>query len=210
MPVELAEGFTLRPATAADHDDLRRVCLLTGDSGKDATAREDDPALLGEIYAVPYQVYAPEFAFVIEYQSAVCGYVLGALDSAQFYRRMQEEWFPPLAARLPDPGSDESGWQGSDWARATIHRPDFSFNAALAPFPAHGHIDLLEVARGRGVGRGALEHVMAALKAAGAPGMHLAVSPKNRNALRFYEKLGFRALKDASLPRDVVFMVQEL
>ena len=42
------------------------VCLKTGDAGQDATAREDDPQLLGLIFAIPYQVLEPDFAFVID------------------------------------------------------------------------------------------------------------------------------------------------
>lgn len=210
MASELGDGFSLRKATVGDHDALRLVCLKTGDSGKDATAREDDPALLGDIYAVPYQLYAPRFAFVVEHEGAVVGYVLGALDSRAFYHRLKAEWFPRLAARLPDPGSDETRWQGSDWARSYIHRPELVFNEALAAFPAHGHIDLLEVARGRGVGRASLEHLMDALRDAGAPGMHLQVATDNFKAHAFYKRLGFEVIEDATLPADTVFMARGL
>jgi hypothetical protein len=54
MGVDLPSGFTLRHAEARDHDALCDVCLKTGDSGADASAREDDPRLLGEIWALPY------------------------------------------------------------------------------------------------------------------------------------------------------------
>lgn len=210
MGLELGGGYRLRHALATDHAALNLVCLKTGNSGKDATDREDDPDLLGLIYAVPYQVYAPDFAFVVEGPNGVCGYVLGALDSEAFYRQVIGEWFPPIAARLADPGPDESRWRGSDWARRMIHHPDFAFPPVLAPYPAHGHIDLLDEARGRGIGRAAMEHLMATLRAAGAPGLHLAVSPVNRNAQRFYEKLGFAHIDDPSLPRHTYFMARLL
>lgn len=209
-PIALGDGFSLRKATKADHAALQLVCLKTGDSGADATTREDDPGLLGLIYAVPYQVFAPDFAFVIEHDEAVCGYVLGALDSGAFYRQLAQEWFPVLRGLVGDPGPDEARWQGSDWARYAIHHPELVYPPALAPFPAHGHIDLLEVARGRGIGRRALEHLMARLQGAGAPGMHLQVSPRNAKALAFYEKLGFKPIADASLPAHTVFMARPL
>lgn len=210
VELEFGGGFSLRQARQGDHAALEMVCLRTGDAGQDATGREDDPRLLGLIYAVPYQVYAQEFAFVVEGQEGVCGYVLGVPDSAAFYERLRREWFPPLAARLADPGTDETGWRGSDWARAMIHRPQLVFGAALRDFPAHGHIDLLEETRGRRIGSQAMAHVMARLKEAGAPGMHLQVSPSNAGALRFYETLGFSRLVDARLPDHSVFMVTAL
>ena len=208
--LDLGDGYALRHARENDHAAMNMVCLKTGNAGKDATDREDDPELLGLIYAVPYQVYAPDFAFVVEGPRGVCGYVLGALDSETFYRRLRDEWFPPIAARLTDPGPDETRWRGSDWARRMIHHPDFPLPPPLASYPAHGHIDLLEEVRGRGIGRRAMEHLMAALRAAGAPGLHLGVSPVNRNAQKFYAKLGFARIDDAVVPWDTVFMARSL
>jgi len=116
MLLDFGDGFSLRQATADDHAALRLVCLKTGDSGQDATAREDDPRLLGNIYAVPYQVYAPDFAFVVDGPEGVVGYVLGASDTAVFNATMRDDWYPRLAADLPDPGLDASRWRCSDCA----------------------------------------------------------------------------------------------
>jgi ribosomal protein S18 acetylase RimI-like enzyme len=208
MVLDFGDGYWLRHALAEDHAALNMVCLKTGDSGKDATAREDDPDLLGLIYAVPYQVYEPDFAFVVDGPKGVCGYILGAPDTPGIYARMAAEWFPPLAARLSDPGADESRWRGSDWARYAIHHPAFVYPEVLHRYPAHGHIDLLEEARGRGIGRRGMEHVMAKLASTGATGMHLQVSPVNRGAQAFYRRLGFEVLKDSVLPRHTTFMVR--
>lgn len=206
MLLDFGDGFVLRQATAGDHEALRLVCLRTGDSGEDATAREDDPRLLGNIYAVPYQVYAPDFAFVVDGPEGVAGYVLGAPDTAAFNTAMRDDWYPRLAADLPDPGLDASRWCGSDWARAALHHPRLIFPAALHPYPAHGHIDLLAPARGRGIGALGMGFLIDRLRATGAAGMHLQVSPSNAKALRFYETLGFHRLSDPTLPRDIAFM----
>lgn len=210
MAVEFGDGYSLRQAQWSDYAGLCNVCLKTGDSGKDATAREDDPDLLGLIYAVPYQVYAPKFAYVVEGPGGVCGYILGALRTPEFYAALREDWFPRQAKRVADPGPDESRWQGSDWARYAIHHPEFVYPEVLHPYPAHGHIDLLEEARGRGIGRRGMQHVMGELKRMGATGMHLQVSPVNFGAQEFYKKLGFRVLEDAVLPAHTTFMVAGL
>ncbi|MBK8085355.1 MAG: GNAT family N-acetyltransferase [Devosia sp.] len=210
MVREFGDGYRLRRATAADHAAFNLVCLRTGDSGKDATAREDDPNLLGLIYATPYQVLEPDFALAVEGPDGVCGYVLGTPDSSTFYHRYRTKWMSQLAARVRDPGGDESRWRGSDWARHAIHHPEIVYPPVLEAYPAHGHIDLLEAARGRGIGRAGLEHLMGLLRAAGAPGMHLQVSPRNRSALKFYEKLGFGEARGSDLPRHTVFMARSL
>jgi GNAT superfamily N-acetyltransferase len=190
----LPAGFTLRPATTADRAALSLICLQTGNAGADATATEDDPSLLGLVFAVPYAVAAPAFSFLLEDADGPCGYVLGHPDTLAFRRFLAEDWFPPIAARLADPGPDPARWRGSDWLRHMILHPEGPPPLDLAAFPAHGHIDLLPRAQGKGLGRPMLHHLMARLAAAGAPGMHLGVAPSNARALRFYARLGFREL----------------
>jgi ribosomal protein S18 acetylase RimI-like enzyme len=207
LELDFGDGYWLRKAQWTDYTALNRVCLLTGDSGKDATAREDDPDLLGLIYAVPYQVFSPEFAFVVQGPDGVCGYILGTPSSAAYYAWAEREWYPPLARRLRDPGPDEALWSGSDWARYAIHHPEFVYPPALHDYPAHGHIDLLEEVRGRKIGSRAMRLMMERLAGAGIGGMHLQVSPTNDSALAFYRTLGFSRLEDASLPEHTVSVV---
>jgi GNAT superfamily N-acetyltransferase len=197
----------LRRATPADHAALRLVCLKTGDSGQDATHIQDDPDLLGQVYAVPYQVGAPDFAFVLEDAEGVCGYLFGAPDTRAFHGFLTGTWFPPLRQGLRDPGPDPSAWRGSDWVRAIIHRPPGLPPIDLSRYPAHGHIDLLPRARGHGVGRRAMAHLMAELAKAGAPGMHLEVSAENPDALAFYRRLGF---EEAGRTPGVVWLARDL
>ena len=202
-------GFILRHATAADHPALCMVCLKTGAAGQDATDREDDPELMGLVYALPYQVLEPDFAFVIEGRDGVAGYLFGAPDTRAFNRRLAE-WYPRLQARTRDPGADPARWQGSDWVRRMIHHPQLEIAPALAPFPSHGHIDLLPEARGRGIGKRCMAFLEERLAAAGSTGIFLDVHPANRNALRFYESLGYKALSSSDLPRTSVFVAKRL
>ena len=78
-------------------------------------------------------------------------------------------------------------------------------------WPAHLHIDLLPRAQGRGWGRRMLEQQMAALRATGAPGVHLCVAPGNTRAQVFYRKLGFVDLPTGpDTPPDSVFLGRTL
>lgn len=202
--------FQIRRATRADHDDLKRVCLMTGDAGEDASAKEDDPELLGLVYTVPYQIFEPDFAFVIENGEGVCGYVLGAPDTGRFMSQMVHDWFPSLRPRFADPGPDRDRWRGSDWLRHMVYHPAAMPPAELARYPAHGHIDLLPRAQGRGVGKRAMEHLMDLLREAGAPGIHLGVQSANARALHFYDKLGFEAVDTSSVVDDTVYVARSL
>jgi GNAT superfamily N-acetyltransferase len=208
--LDLGAGFCLRPALFSDHAALCRVCLATGDAGQDASAREDDPELLGMVFAVPYAVLTPDFSYVIAGPGDVCGYLLGTPSSASFYERYEREWLPPLQSRVTDPGEVESRWRGSDWVRRLVHRPPTLYPPALHAFPAHAHIDLLPEARGRGIGRACMRFLCERFAAAGASGVHLHVNPRNEGAQNFYRSLGFAVLDDASLPAGTTFMARHL
>ncbi|MGO4831169.1 GNAT family N-acetyltransferase [Rhizobiaceae sp. 2RAB30] len=210
MMLDLPGGFFLRQATAEDHPALARVCLATGDAGKDATGIEDDPMLLGLIYAIPSQVLEPDFAFVIDGPSGVSGYLFGAIDTAAFNARLASELYPGLQRRTADPGPDVTKWRGSDWARRLIHHPDFTVPASLSAYPSHGHIDLLPQVRGKRVGRLAMGFLERSLVAAGSPGLHLQVNPRNDKAIGFYRALGYEVLQEADLSPDYVYVAKQL
>jgi RimJ/RimL family protein N-acetyltransferase len=65
----------------------------------------------------------------------------------------------------------------------------------LAPHPAHLHINLLAGYRGAGHGRELIGTFLASVAAAGAASCYLGVRPENRNARRFYAKLGWRPVE---------------
>ncbi|WP_274627407.1 GNAT family N-acetyltransferase [Arvimicrobium flavum] len=210
MILDLGDGFFLRRASVQDHAAFCRICLRTGDAGRDATGREDVPDLMGMIYAVPYQVFEPDFAHAIDGPQGVAGYLLGAPDTQSFNARLAAEWYPKLQKRVADPGPDASKWTGSDWARRWIHHPDLTVPAALAAYPSHGHIDLLPEAQGKGIGRKCMAFLEQRLRQAGSTGMYLDVNPRNEKAQKFYRELGFEALRDERLPETSTFMMKSL
>ncbi|MEQ1953661.1 GNAT family N-acetyltransferase [Mesorhizobium yinganensis] len=208
--LDFGKRFFLRHATEADHAALRKICLETGDAGEDATAREDDPDLIGEIYSVPYQVFEPDFAFVVDGPSGVVGYLLGAPDTASLCARLETDWYPSLQHHVADPGPDTAHWQGSDWARRRIHHPDLAIPAAIAAFPSHGHIDLLPPARGKGIGRKCIGFLENRLAETGSTGLWLEVHPRNAKAQRFYTSLGYQHVPEADVPDQALYMAKRL
>jgi len=58
-------------------------------------------------------------------------------------------------------------------------------------FPAHLHIDLLPVARGKGAGRRLITTWLDSLRARGVPGCHLGTFAENTGAIAFFETMGF-------------------
>ena len=181
----------IRPYRAEDLDDLYRVCLETGDGGKDATELFVDPRLLGHIYAAPYGVLSPHTAFVIEDEGGVGGYVLGPPDSRAFEDACEKAWWPALRSAYSDPGdAPQSGWSREALMRFLIHHPQRTPSRIAGPYPAHLHIDLLPRLQGRGWGRRLLDRWLETVQGLGARGAHLGVSEANIRAIAFYRAYG--------------------
>ena len=142
----------------------------------------------------PYLEFEPEFGLVVEDDQGVCGYALGALDSKRFYLRYETEWRPALCERFPLPSGDPAHWSRVQHVHSWYHRPDYFCPEPYDLHPSHLHIDLLERAQGKGLGRVMLQQVMERLRSKGSPGAHLGVSLVNEAAQGFYRHLGFRDL----------------
>lgn len=195
--------FTIRLARPEDEAAANYVCLKTGDHGGDGEPYyRDDPDALARIFVGPYLAYEPELALVVEDVQGVCGYALGALDSREFYRRYDEQWRPRLCAQFPLPEGDPDAWTRTQQVHSWYHKPDYYCPEPYAEYPSHMHIDLLERARGQGLGRRMMEQVMDLLRARNSPGGHLGVSILNRPALAFYLRLGFQELARVGTPTD--------
>ncbi|QJU54646.1 GNAT family N-acetyltransferase [Herbiconiux sp. KACC 21604] len=170
-----AGGFGTATGTA-DRDAIAHICIATGDAGTDARAGGFDTAALDALvarYATPYLDLEPAFAVVAEVDGRVVGYALGALDTAEF-----AAGFEQLDDLALTPGERREHAAGLLVAQA-------------AGFPSHLHIDLLPEAQGHGLGRRLIEELLARLAAAGSPGVHLGVDPRNSGALAFYPRVGF-------------------
>jgi ribosomal protein S18 acetylase RimI-like enzyme len=181
---------TVRPATPADLPGIYRVCLKTGDSGRDATGLWRDEDLLGHVYCGAYVMGEPDLALVAEDADGICGYLFGCADTRRLEAWEEAHWWPPLRAQYPliADGSLEAE------LIAVIHHPPVAPAEVVAAYPAHLHIDLLEHVRGQGLGRQLIEWLLAQLRERGVTGVHLEVAKDNANGIAFYEHLGFTVL----------------
>jgi ribosomal protein S18 acetylase RimI-like enzyme len=188
----------IRPYQSADLDDLYRVCLQTADSGEDATALVADSMLPGHVFAAPYGIFEPSLAWVAEDAAGVAGYVLGALDTEAFEKRLERDWWPALRARYPDPRQVDGPLSELErLALQVIHQPFTTDPLLVSKYPSHLHIDLLPRLQGRGFGRRLIETLFAALRASRSRGVHLHVGPANERAAAFYRHVGLTELPAA-------------
>lgn len=186
-------AFEIHPYAPQFLPDLYRICLLTGDSGNDASDLYQHPELLGDVFAVPYVTLEPDLTFVLTDVAGACGYVLGTQDTRAFGRWMNGEWLPPLREKYPLRAVPQGVQDG--WLVRFVHQ-DWEPSKWADEYPAHLHIDLLPRAQGQGMGRRMLETFLGRLRELGVPGVHLGTGWRNRRAVAFYEHLGFARLED--------------
>jgi len=184
-------GLHIRPATPADSDALYEICLLTADSGKDASALYSDRKLPGYVWAAPYGALEPDFAFMLADGDRALGYVIAAPDTAAFEARLEREWWPTVRQAVAGKVAKAPLDQG---VLDRIATPEKHLAFLAEHYPAHLHINLLPDVQSGGWGRRLIETELDALRRAGVRGVHLGVSPTNDRAKGFYSHVGFEDL----------------
>jgi ribosomal protein S18 acetylase RimI-like enzyme len=185
------EKIEIRTYQPSDLESIYNICLLTGDSGKDATNIYKDPKLLGHFYAAPYAVLETELTFIVTLDGLPSGYILGTQNSEVFRERSESEWFPNLREKYPFP-KDHDFSPDANIIRL-IHK-GYIFKNELVNYPAHLHIDLLPNTQGKGLGKKLMLTFIQKLKELNVPALHLEVGKKNPGAIEFYKKMGFHQI----------------
>jgi len=186
-------SLRIRPYHPCDLTSLYHICLLTGNSGTDASHLFSDPDLIGQFYAAPYAFFEPELCFTLVSSGFPAGYIIGTKNSEDFYHRCEKEWFPFLRERYPKPEVDNNSLEHRIIQLVHEgHRP----NDDLKSYPAHLHIDLLPEVQGKGMGRKLIDVFIQKLIEFQVPAVQLQVGKKNEGAVKFYERVGFDRVKE--------------
>lgn len=188
----MRETAVIRPAERRDLEQVYRICLKTGDAGRDATGLYQDPDLIGHIYAGPYLALDGEIGLVAEDADGVLGYAVGAADTRAFEDRLEREWWPALRRRYPLPGRGAGEGTPDDRRIWTLHHPGSVPDAIVTAFPAHVHMNLLPRAQGQGLGSRLLDAWVEQAAERHVPAVHAGVSAANGAGLAFWSARGFK------------------
>ena len=201
--------FEIRRYRDSDEAAMREICMRTAAAGGDARGLYRDQDLIPDIFAIPYTVLDPEFAFVADDNGHAVGYIVGTPDTARFVTRFREQWLPQVAhLHIPPSGRLDFDADPEGSMATLLHSPELMLTPGLTPYPAHLHIDLLPQAQGKGAGRALTTTVLAALNAAGVDAVHLSMSTSNTGARAFYDRLGFTELQLPDQPPGVTYLVR--
>jgi ribosomal protein S18 acetylase RimI-like enzyme len=185
--------IVIRPYEAPDRAGVRRVCYETGFMGEPVDWLWRDRESFSDMFSGYWTDREPGSASVAELDGEIVGYLLGCADSRKvwnagkllahhafrrgcivrpgtsgvFLRMMTDGISDAIHHRLPPPTYYDKRW------------------------PAHLHIDLMPVCRGRHVGTKLVTGWLDTLRAEGVAGCHLQTMSENDNAIAFFEKIGF-------------------
>jgi ribosomal protein S18 acetylase RimI-like enzyme len=187
--LSLGDTASLRLAKLGDLTSLLEVCLKTADSGKDGTNLYNLRDLVGEINVSPYVLHEPNFAYSMEIDNKVVGYVLGVLDTNKFESTLHKEYWPTVKAKYANNLGDIT--ESDKTLLDQLLKIGFTSSVIVKTYPSHLHIDIVESGQGNGYGKIMINHMVDQLKKAGSTGVHLHVASKNFRAQEFYKKLNF-------------------
>ncbi|KAF9008943.1 acyl-CoA N-acyltransferase [Cyathus striatus] len=186
--------LTIRKAVESDEAALSHICLVTADAGASAQHLHDFGELPGLVYAVPYVRLPTTWGFVLVEDDRPVGYVLGSTDTRAYEKYAAEHWWPNLAQKYPPSLATKPADVGYMKLLKNMH---VAPEANIQFSPAHLHIDIMEEFQRQGWGRKLIDRAIAHLKDEGLHGVWLGMDPRNNEARKFYEKLGFKKLEGA-------------
>lgn len=191
----------IRGVETKDLDACYAISLATGLAGGDASSLYRDGRLMGHIYIAPYALLEPELTFVVEDHEGVAGFVTGTPDTTAWEARLEQVWWPALRKNYADPAYLSPEARTPDQRRMyMIHHPARTPSAVVSTCPGHLHMNLLPRLQRRGIGSKLFAVWHAAAAAKGASALHVGVNRENRNAIPFWQSLGFTELALAGVP----------
>ena len=185
-------GEIVRKFQEEDRPGLYHICLATGDSGANAEHLYNQKDMLGEIYVGPYLSFQPDLSFTLIHDG-VAGYALAALDTTSFEDTLSNQWWPAILEKYSNRSPENFNERENNLFRY-IQNPPLRSKEVINQYPSHLHIDLLEKAQGRGIGKAMMLLLLETLREQGSTGVHLGMGARNDRAFIFYTKLGFTLL----------------
>ncbi|XP_070541365.1 protein O-GlcNAcase-like isoform X2 [Ptychodera flava] len=200
--------YTIRPYLRTDEASVYKICRLTCDDGSDGTDHFSDyPDLIGDKLIGGLVTLSPEYCFVLEDESGVCGYLLATLDAKSYYKMYEMAWIPEMRSKYPKPSSMENHTPAEEIILS------FHEYKTYLPENVYKHhrsllkIDVLQTVEDKSVVKNMLACALAALKSNGSQGAFVEVGIGNKQMLEFYSKLGFFEIPNMDHASDDVMIL---
>jgi ribosomal protein S18 acetylase RimI-like enzyme len=136
--------------------------------------------------------FQPDLSFTLIHEG-VAGYAIAARDTRSFEETLSREWWPVILKKYSARSPENFNEREKDLF-SYLQNPPLQREEVVREYPSHLHIDLLEKAQGRGIGKAMMLLLLQTLREQGSTGVHLGMGAQNARAFTFYTKLGFTLL----------------
>ncbi|GFY71709.1 protein O-GlcNAcase [Trichonephila inaurata madagascariensis] len=201
--------YTIRPYLPTDETQVYNVCRRTCDDGMDGSeVFPEYPDLIGDKLVGHFLCLSPEYCFVVEDESGICGYALAALDARQLKTKCEMCWIPELLAKYPAPkkGNGEMLTPAEEiiasfYNRQKVGPPDVVY----VHHPSTLRMNILPTVNDPSVPKRMLTCILSTLKANGSHGVFVDVTVGDKNIVDFFSKLGFFEIAHPGFHAEDVF-----
>lgn len=195
----------IRKAKKSDIKDIVHVCYKTGYMGEDCIGHFSDEKLFGYLFSQYYPQHEPEHSFVADDNGRVVGYILGSPDTDLQGKRFMAKMVPKIILRMflytsMRYNKDfrmflKEAAVGITYLKLPKNPKNMPHEKINQNFPAHLHIDILEEYQRQGIGGKLIHAYISHMRKLGVKGIHLGTSEKNKKAVPFYKKMGFKIVR---------------
>lgn len=210
----------IRKYKPEDRDAVRKICYDTGLMGDPIDPYFGCLDLYADYWMNYYTDHEPESAFVAELNGEVVGYLVGCKETSIQEKTHRKVILPKIRKKLFTLGYkvDRRFFRFLWWEIRSAWKGDRE-DPPLDDYPAHLHMNLAEGYRSMGIGSKLMSIYLDYLRDNDIPGLHLATTTRNRLAIPFYQKWGFKAttrhpltLYEKIMPEaiEVIFFTREL
>lgn len=173
--------ISIRKYEKKDKENLRKICIETSKLPTETQKQRD---FLTVMYNDYYTENEPENIFVaVNENDEAVGYILCCEYFDDFYDIMKKFYLPEVR----DLGMN---FYFAAMGEILVHK------AFSKKYPAHLHIDILDVCQGQGVGTRLMTELKAHLKAKKINNVMLSCGMSNTQAVKFYKKNNFKIIKN--------------
>lgn len=171
----------IRKYEKKDKENLRKICIETSKLPTETKKQRD---FLTVMYNDYYTENEPDNILVaVDENDEAVGYILCAENFYVFYDVMKKFYLPEIKKM-------GLNYYISAMGELLIHK------AFSKKYPAHLHIDILDVCQGQGVGTRLMNELKAHLKAKKINNVMLSCGMSNKGAIKFYLKNDFDIIKN--------------
>ncbi|XP_077991979.1 protein O-GlcNAcase-like [Glandiceps talaboti] len=200
--------YTIRPYLPKDETDVYKVCRMTCDDGGDGTEIfTSHPDLVGDRFIGGFVNLSPEYCFVLEDESGVCGYVLAALDAKNYVKMYESGWIREMCAKYPKPATLKNHSPIEEMIISFHEHKTYLPDDLFTRYPSMLKIDVLPSVEDKSVVKNMLACALSALKANGSQGACAEVGVGDKNKIEFYSQLGFFEIPSADKTSDDVLIL---